>query len=170
MPASDFIELYAHEIAMLNQKIKILTQKYEAISNEVTMCTTTTSFSFIRKINQYLIISGRRNEGSKFSTTNYIYEMDGTCPKSPTIEWNVRNGFDFKNLLIEQTRKCFKNLLNCRLLAENERLNAIVGSLRSKLKMSLEEKAESLRNLGQEKNAATKKSKEMVSWFITSNV
>lgn len=35
VPTSDFIELYTNEIAMLKQKIEIMTKKYEDVSNEV---------------------------------------------------------------------------------------------------------------------------------------
>lgn len=100
-------------------------------------------------------------DGSKAASTSHFNEMVGTRSKSSAFQWNVRVKYLNQNFMILMRFHCCFS----RLLAENDRLNVIVASLRAKLKSSLEQKEESLRRLGQEKNEASKKTKEMVnSW------
>lgn len=86
--------------------------------------------------------------------------MVSTCSKTSKIEWNVIFViFFFSNTSIRDYNEVL--IHSFRFQNENDRLNTIVASLRSQCKTSLEAKEELLKQFGQEKNASSKKQKEM---------
>lgn len=160
-PTSDFIELYTNEIAVLKRKIQALTEQNDSISEAVSWIIPVNSsirnalialkrlffFSIERQTLTLLEVKSHRSSGLNSHKT-CRYQTKG----KRFFASNHSNQSLFHSYWIF-----------FRLTAEIEKLNAIVTSVRVKLKSSQTQNDESLRRLTQEKVNASKKNKELVS-------
>lgn len=167
-PTSDFIELYANQIAMLKRKIQALAKQNEILSESVswaienfnclTFCSTLWSFSIFFSIKwQTMNLLGWRTHRLNGLNSHKIYSDQ--MKRKFVFSYN-------ENRVSESLLFTIVSTHFFRLTAEIEKLNTIVTSMKTKFKTLLTENDESIRKLTQEKVIASKQIKELVSHSI----